>query len=227
MTPSDVEIPDHIKKTLEEFKTDAANQVADLKRAIESINMIERRYRLPLTSLTELEAFGVPALSELQPSLLPGPQRTGTTDVRFDLYLGLPPLEAAKRYIEPFGHAVHFDEICDAVRRGGAATKGSDWKDKLHESLVRSTAEVVKVQDNVFGLVKFYSEEQLRGLRSTRRQAAPPSKAKRKPGRPPGSKNKKKTQVATTATAAPVAIKTAAASDVAVPLEGANGASAP
>jgi hypothetical protein len=75
------------------------------------------------------------------------------------------------------------DEIGDAVTRGGAAIKGSDWRDKLETSLIRSTYEIVKVQEHTFGLVSFYTEDQLKGLRETRRQQTEPTTKKRKASR--------------------------------------------
>lgn len=128
------------------------------------------------------ELLGIPktAISEL-PSIVSSSENglrhiSAPSAIKPEEYLGDEPLEEAKKYIASVGHAVHFEEIADAVSRGGAATQGSDWREKLETSLIRSTFEVVKVQEKTFGLTKFYSEEQLRRVRGTRRQAEPKNK---------------------------------------------------
>jgi len=185
------DIPDHARKTLDDLRQDVTDLITKLYEAVADMNRIERRYGAQPTSLMDLMAGLIepgartserPALSTNTPG--PGSSRGGVT-IRPDQYLGHPPLEAAKSYIGEVGHAVPFDEIADAVARGGAAVKGADWKETLEKSLLRSVNDVIKVQEHVFGLIRFYTAEQIKALRATRRQAS--TKPKRR-GRPPKKK---------------------------------------
>ena len=78
-------------------------------------------------------------------------------------------MEAAKKYMRSIGHAIHFDEIADAVQSGGAAIQGTNWRDRLELSLKRSPYQVIMVADKTYGLAEFYTPDQLKRLRSSRR----------------------------------------------------------
>lgn len=221
------ELPEHIKKTIDDLKQGAIAKLADARADLEMLNRFEQRYGVRLTALVDLGG----EIASRTPELTGGAEQAGalaasrgSTNIRPDEYLGLAPLDAAKTYLALIGRAVHIDEICDAVSKGGAAIKGAEWKDALQRSLLRSTADVIKVQEGVFALVRFYTDEQVKRLRSTRRQATPAAKPKRKRGRPPGSKNKK-TQ-GSGATARSAAMKAAPAGESGTLIDGANGASA-
>jgi hypothetical protein len=131
-------------------------------------------------------------------------KRKSSGAIRPDEFFGDEPMEAAKKYIRSVGYAVSFDEITDAVQRGGAATKGADWRDKLEISLKRSPYQVITVADKTYGLSEFYTEEQLKRFRNNRRGDADRSKKKPKPkGRP-------KSKAASTPKKAPATAKGAA-----------------
>ena len=173
----------YIDKTLEDFRRQLSAKIDEAKKLLAVINTLEEMTKVPLTFLSDLGASGaVPNGNRANQG--GAPRRIGThVELRPDEYLGVAPLDAAKKYIASVGHAVQMDEIGDAVTRGGAAIKGSDWRDKLETSLIRSTYEIVKVQEHTFGLVSFYTEEQLKGLRETRRQQTEPTTKKRKASR--------------------------------------------
>ena len=107
------------------------------------------------------------------------PPTTGSQpSVRRDEFLGLKPLAAAKQYLKKSGQAGTIDEIGNAIHMGGAAISGSKWKEELEASLTRSIVDVIKIQDGVFGLAEFYTEEQIKGIRQVRRRV--PAQKKRK-----------------------------------------------
>lgn len=175
----------HIEKTLEELRLDLAGHLDEAQRILSTMNMLEAKIGVGLTTIADISLQTSGALSGKNAPPSSGTNsaspRRSNTPMRPDQYLGVTPLDAAKAYIGTVGHAVPVDEISDAISRGGAAIKGSDWRDKLEMSLIRSTYDVVKVQEHTFGLAAFYTEEQLRGLRGTRRSAEPkPQKKKRK-----------------------------------------------
>ena len=102
------------------------------------------------------------------------------------------PLEAAKKYMRAVGQAVHFDEITDAVQRGGAAIQGANWRDRLELSLKRSPYQVITVAEKTYGLSDFYTEEQLNRLRASRRGSEGSTVAKKKAKPKATAKAKKK-----------------------------------
>jgi len=180
-------IPTHVTKTLEELKQQLNAKLNEAKKILNAINTLEESYSQAKTTLSELET-NLAVSGQITESLSFAPTLAGgTLDVRPDEFLGDPPLIAAKKYIEKAGRAVPLDDIANAVQRGGASIRGSDWREKLETSLVRSTLDVVKVRKGIFGLKKFYTQEQLEGLRSARRRSEPVGKGKRrgrKRGRP-------------------------------------------
>jgi hypothetical protein len=71
-------------------------------------------------------------------------------------FAGMPPLDAAKSYlrmIAPKRKAAKVDEIIAALEQGGL--KGANRED-LRISLSRSTYEVYKVSDDLYGLLEFF-----------------------------------------------------------------------
>lgn len=65
--------------------------------------------------------------------------------------------DATAEYLGMVGHAVHIDEILQALKKGGATFKGSDHRNSLYKQLIRGTRRFVKIGDDpVFGLVSKY-----------------------------------------------------------------------
>lgn len=180
--------------TLDELRQEATARVADARKSLHLLNEMEARYGAPLTSIDALssESSQQEQLSEISGEgvlhlkpVFSNAGRPSTPSIRPDSYLGEMPLDAAKQYLGQIGHAVHIDQIADAVKKGGAATTGANWKAALEQSLLRSVHDVIKVQDKTFGLIRFYSDEQIKRLRQTRRQTPTPAgQKKRKRGRP-------------------------------------------
>lgn len=169
----------HATKTLEDLKQQLAAKLADAAKTLAAINVIEEMIGVARTQM--------PSMYQLDDSAtFGGPSTSGkTTSIKADEYLGEEPVDAAKKYMRKVGHAVHIDEIGEAISKGGAAIRGADWKERLGNSLLRSTADVIKVQDKTFGLVDFYSPEQIARLRGTRRQTGKHNGPKKRRGRPP------------------------------------------
>jgi hypothetical protein len=70
-------------------------------------------------------------------------------------FAGMPPLEAAKKYLKmiaPKKKAASLDEILKALEEGGLKA----GRDDLRISLSRSTYEVYKVSDDVYGLLEYF-----------------------------------------------------------------------
>ena len=168
---------DHIRRTLEDFRQQLSVKMSEAAKVLAVVNALEEQLGLPKTSPNN--AGGVSwnvALGE-EVRISDGGQGSSSpalNAIRPDEYLGDAPLEAAKKYLRRVRRAASLDDIADAVSKGGAAIRGTEWKSELDASLTRSTREVVKVRDGMYGLVEFYTEEQLKGLRATRRQRPEP-----------------------------------------------------
>lgn len=190
----------HIARTLDDMRRQATEKLEEVKPIIAGMNAVEATFGLPLTLLQDLvegTAGAPPGAPTLQGSgsastSIPKiqPRRAGQ-GIRPDEYLGEEPMEAAKKYLSSIGHAVHFDEIADAVQRGGAAVQGANWRERLELSLKRSPYQVITVAEKTYGLADFYTQEQLTRLRSSRRRDPEPApKKKTKPTAKPKAKAK-------------------------------------
>lgn len=178
----------HLNKTLEDFKRELSAKLSDIKKILALINMLEDRLALPLTPPPSELTSGalVQDTASMGDSVLVSvaSAKSILNGIRPDEYLGQAPLDAAKIFLRRVHRAVGLDEIAEAVQKGGALTTGSDWKEKLDASLLRSTREVVKVQNGIYGLAEFYTLEQLKALRGTRPQRPKNDGKKRRRGRP-------------------------------------------
>jgi len=185
---------DDVSKKLDEMRRLAQQYLAEAQAIVSRMNTVEIVFDLEPTKLEDLAVAvaGEPVMP-LSHMVLSGvdvrggapqpsaPKRgRGLAGLRPDQYFGEEPLEAAKAYMKSVGHAIHFDEIADAVERGGAATRGAGWRDRLELSLKRSPYEVIMVSEKTFGLSEFYSEEQLKRIRDARRGTDADSNVKKK-----------------------------------------------
>lgn len=187
------EAPEHIRKTLDDFKQQLAPKMVEVMRVLSVVNALEDQLGLPKTSILSLTGGGFawtqsPHREEVG---VDSPSVVSPANIRPDDYLGDMPLGAAKKYLRRVRRAADLDEIAEAISKGGAAIKGTDWKADLDASLLRSTREVVKVREETYGLVEFYTEEQLRGLRATRRQRQEPVRKRGRPRKKGGRKRQK------------------------------------
>lgn len=133
--------------SIAELRAKLENDISEIKNDPKMIEMI-KTYK----TLNILEDFvGEPRTSLSSIFNLDQEKETSTT--RRDEFYGLIPLEAAKRFLRKKGRACQFTEIVDAIRSGGCEVSS---KDDLRVSLGRSTLEIAKVGDDLYGLVEFY-----------------------------------------------------------------------
>jgi hypothetical protein len=165
------ELPEYARQAIDDLRQSVMRKMNEMTETLQGLNALERNYNLPLTDIGEFVTTVTPPETQLFDSKREShaPSKPSNVAILPDTYLGAPPLDAAKHYIGSVGHAVSFEEIVAAVTKGGAATVGPNWRDALEISLMRSGQEVVKVAEKTYGLVRFYSEEQIRRLRDSRR----------------------------------------------------------
>lgn len=185
----------HVSKKLDDMRRQATARLEEARALVASMNTVETIFDLPLTMLADLETAALttpPPEGATQGSAEPWgnvPQkRRSLQSIRPDEYLGDEPMKAAKKYMAGVGHAIHFDEIANAVQRGSAAISGTDWRDRLELSLKRSPYDVITVAEKTYGLSAFYTPEQLGRLKASRRggDSSPTGKKKKRRGRPKG-----------------------------------------
>jgi hypothetical protein len=113
-------------------------EIIDLQTAL---NALEKLLNEPPTSLGQLMNLGA------------APDDTAPL-VRFDEFVGLEPLDAAKRYLKKRTDARPFTEIIEAIKRGGGSV-GSE--DALRTGLSRSTFDIIKIGDR-YGWLENYPQ---------------------------------------------------------------------
>lgn len=120
---------------VEKIKADPT--MAEILRLHNALNTLEDLIQEPHTNLAVI--FGM--------------DKSAGVHIRADEFYGLQPHEAAKKYLRRAGEARPFQEIVEAIQKGGCRVSDEDT---LRRSLIRSTADVAKVSEDVFGLVEFY-----------------------------------------------------------------------
>lgn len=130
---------DDLKRQLAE-KVEAMKSLpamAEVLKLQQALNALEDVLAVQRTSLAEV--FGLDAGVNVP--------------IRSDEFYGLSALDAAKKYLKKRGEARPLKEIIEAIRSGGGQP-GSETD--LRESLSRSTYQIAKVGQDLYGLVEFY-----------------------------------------------------------------------
>jgi hypothetical protein len=113
---------------------------AEVEKLYRALGTIEELADQPRSSLVEL--FGIESADGRDVRVKPGE------------FFGQDALDAAKKYIKKKGEAISLSEIISALKTGGVTAN----EDKLRLSLSRSTWDVAKVGDDLYGLVEFYPD---------------------------------------------------------------------
>lgn len=126
----------------EQIKSDP--KIAEAVKLLSGLNALEDVNGQPRTTLADILNLGAVG------STIGGRVPLAT---RPDEYYGLEPLEAAKRVLRKLGRSANMAEIMSGIKSGGGET-GSE--DTLRLSLARSTMEIAKIGDDLFGLLEFF-----------------------------------------------------------------------
>jgi len=120
-------------------------QIAELVQLIQSLNILEGILQVPKTTLASLLAVDGESTDSVPKSV---------TAVTRDEFVHVPALEAAKRYLRKAGKPARtLEEIIKAIKSGGGDVPNIST---LRTQLIRSTADIKKVADDVFGLLEWY-----------------------------------------------------------------------
>jgi hypothetical protein len=137
---------DALETAVIDLKTKISEQVASL-RAEESWREIQRLHA-GLNALEDICKFPKTDLATLL-----GISSDERPTIKQYEFAGLPPLEAAKQYlrkVSPAQKAASLDEILAALESGNLKAN----RDDLRISLSRSTTEIYKAGDDIYGLVE-------------------------------------------------------------------------
>jgi|SRR5882724_7787819 len=141
---------DHLRKTLEHYRELRQQKLQELR----PIEMMIRQLELDLG-----EGSSVESGDEISDSSLAAVAKLGSTSIRPDEFFNLSQSEAAKAYLRKIGHAILFDELVTALRKGGAKLGGADPKKTLYVSLARNPRrEFVWPSKDHIGLSEFYQD---------------------------------------------------------------------
>jgi len=132
---------DELRRELDDKVKGAMSEgpLAEIIKIQHALNQLEDLLGDPHTTLTQ-----VLGMEE---------QNLGPMSIRADEFYGLSPLDAAKKYLKKRGSARPFREIVESLQAGGCRVSDED---ELRVSLGRSTYEIAKVGNDVYGLVEFY-----------------------------------------------------------------------
>jgi hypothetical protein len=117
----------------------ATTEMAEIRKLYQSLTTLEDVLGEPHTALVEIFGFTADEKSAV---------------VRFDEFIGLTALVAAKRYLKKRDDARPFEEIVEMIRAGGGKV---DDEELLKTGLSRSTHDVIKINDR-YGLLEKYPQ---------------------------------------------------------------------
>jgi hypothetical protein len=135
----------------------------DMVRKVEEIKTI-------YTELQTLKKYGadidLPDLQSFFNSNGAGSGMPAEVNIRPDEFIGLTNSEAAEKYLKKIGHAVLFDDIYNALIKGGIKFT-SNGRTVLNNQLTKGTLRFVKMGQGhkiSFGLLEFYPKLQKQRL---------------------------------------------------------------
>jgi hypothetical protein len=156
---------DHLRKTLEYYRQQYRGKIAEMRPQLEQMSSLELMIRQLERELGEDHSIDQSEISlnlldgfKLADSFAANRQSAGSVSVRPDEFFTMTQSDAAKAYLKKVGHAISFDELVAALRRGGAQLGGADPKRTLYVSLARNPyKEFVWPSDDHIGLAEFYA----------------------------------------------------------------------
>jgi hypothetical protein len=136
-----------LNETIEKLKSEIGGHItiiksnpswAEVEKLYRALGTIEELAEAQHTSLVELFGISDGVSSHVR--------------VKDGEFYGLEPLDAAKRFLKRKGEAATLTVIIDALKTGGVIAN----EDTLRMSLSRSTWDVAKVGEDLYGLLEFY-----------------------------------------------------------------------
>jgi hypothetical protein len=145
-----------VDKSLKALKEHAA-KVVEIYSALKTLSQIDPNIELPdLSTLIQLEGQIIPSVSDKA--------------IRPDEFHDMPMPAAVEKYLHKVGHAVSFDEIYDALDRGGI-TFSKNGRTILATAIRRSDDKFEKIKSGHIGLREWYGGRKTADATKARAQA--------------------------------------------------------
>lgn len=174
---------DHLRKTLEHYRQQRQQKLEEMRPLEMMIRQLE--HDLGESSLAAASSSSSSSSDSFMFSEVMAADQQSAIVIRPDEFFTMSQSDAAKAYLRKVGHAVAFDDLVAALRKGGAQLGGADPRKTLYVSLARNPKkEFVWPSKDHIGLNEFYPGR-------ARSDAAPGNRLKKargkkkRVGRPP------------------------------------------
>jgi hypothetical protein len=150
-----------LRKTLEHYRQQEQQKLSELQRIRAMIAQLETDLgEQPSSAEAASNAVASPSSSIWGEVLAPF-RKIASNQIRPDEFFGMNQSDAAKAYLRKVGGAVTFDELVEALRKGGATLGGKDPKKTLYVSLARNPRkEFVWPSTGYVSLAEFYGKKE-------------------------------------------------------------------
>jgi hypothetical protein len=143
---------EHLRQTLEHYRQQRQRRLEEFRAADNLVRQLEADLQEPLSA---------PELDSLRGPNIPVETHKGAPnrmpDVRADEFYSMTQSEAAKAFLRKVKGAIPFDQLVEALRKGGAQLGGADPIKTLYVSLARNPLrEFVYPNEGIIGLREFY-----------------------------------------------------------------------
>ena len=148
---------DHLRQTLEHYRQLRQQKLDKVKEELAPIELMIRQLERDLGEAPDTEPTAQIVSATDTFAFSDSVTAGKTPNLRPDEFFTMTQSEAAKVYLRKVGHAVSFDELVGALRKGGAQLGGADPKKTLYVSLARNPMkEFVWPSEGYIGLSEFY-----------------------------------------------------------------------
>jgi hypothetical protein len=171
-----------LKAALEHYRGQERKLLDDLQSVRFTIRHIERD--LGIQSQDSTNNHGTVVLPTGNGVSVPS-ATAGRPNVRPDEFFGMTHADAARQYLKKVGHAISFEDLVEALQRGGCRVGGVDPKRTLYVSLVRNARGFIPPQSGYIGLREFYPNIVREAKEKGKRKRGRPRKVVVARGRPP------------------------------------------
>lgn len=162
-----------LRETLEYYRQRRQEKLAELQ----GIELMIRQLEGELGEApSEGESAAPIALPQLERPL--GTSVGRKPEIRPDQFFGKTHAEAAREYLKLLGRAISFEELSEALQKGGCKLSGANAKKVLYISLVRNAKDFAVPQKGYIGLREFYPKLRQQRAEAKKTKAHPPRKAR-------------------------------------------------
>src|SRR5690348_12213493 len=131
---------EHLRQTLDYYRKLRQQKLDQIKPFLEELKPVEAMIRQLEIDLGEPPSVESAPITEPVRESANAPATGRPAALLPDQFFGMSQSEAAKAYLRLVGRAITFDELVEALQRGGAKLGGADPKKTLYVSLLGTRA---------------------------------------------------------------------------------------